>query len=98
AGGADEGTAGLRLDRDGRAALAPECVERDALRSGPQRQMQVVAFDRRALELVQGRVEDGREVRVRARQEVVLRGLEPGARADLSRVADDVRGEPALRV
>ena len=43
-------------------------------------------------------VDDGREVRVRAGQVVVQRPLEPGARARLRRVADDVRGEPALRV
>ena len=42
--------------------------------------------------------EDGVQVRVRARQVVVQRRLEPGARARLRRVADEVREEAALRV
>src|SRR6478736_6645535 len=60
--------------------------------------MQVVALDRLAFELVERRVEDRAQVRVRAGQEVVLGLLEPRSRAHLGRVADDVGCEAALRV
>ena len=54
--------------------------------------------DRLAAELVERLVEDRREVRVRRREVVVERALEPGPRAADGRVADDVRGERAVRV
>ena len=95
---ADEHRPGLRVERDRGAALAAQCVERDALRLRLQGQVQVVALDRLALELVERRVEHRAQVRVRAGQEVVLGLLEPGPRANLGRVADDVGREAALRV
>src|SRR6202011_2504797 len=87
---ADQHAPGLGLEGDGRAAIAGEAVQRDALRTGADGQVQVVALDRRALELVEGRVENCGQVRVRSGEEVVLGGFEPGAGANLGRIADDV--------
>ena len=89
---------GARVERDHRAALARELLHRHALRARLDRQPDVVALDRRAADLVERRLEDGAEVRVRAGQVVVQRRLEPRARARLRRVADEVREEAALRV
>ncbi len=96
--GADEQPPGARLQRDRRAAATSERVQRDPLGARAQREDEVVALDRRPLEPVERRVEHGAQVRVRSSQEVVLGRLEPRARAHLGRVADDVRGEPVLRV
>ena len=87
-----------RVERDHRAALARELLHRHALRARLDRQPDVVALDRRAADLVERRLEDGAEVRVRAGQVVVQRRLEPRARARLGRVADEVREQAALRV
>ncbi len=93
-----EHAAARRLDRDDGAAPPAERPQRHALRAGVQRQHEVVADDVAAEQLVDVCADDRAQVRVRARQEVVHRLLEPGARAHLRRVADDVRGEPSRRV
>src|SRR4029450_12032960 len=63
------------------------------LRPRPEREDQVVAFDRCAAELVQGGVEQGGEVRVRAGEVVVARLLHPRPRRRLGRVPDGMREE-----
>src|SRR5204863_7717225 len=57
-----------------------------------------VALDRRAAQLGQRLVAHALQVRVRARQEVVLRLLETRARARDRRVADEVREETLRRI
>ena len=93
-----EHLARVRLERHDRAAAAAERVLRGALRAGDERQPERVALDRGALRLVDEGLEHGREVRVLAGQVVVHRALETRAEALLRRVADDVGGEPALRI
>ena len=92
----DEHLPAPRIERDDGAALRPELLLRDLLGAEIEVRDDVVPADRLALELVQGPVDDGREVRVRGRQVVVQRALEAGARAPDGRVADDVRGERAV--
>jgi hypothetical protein len=89
---------GPDVERHDRAAAAAERVLGGPLRTRDERQAQVVAFDRRALRLVDERLEDGREIRVLAGQVVVHRPLEAGAEARLGRVADDVGSESARGV
>ena len=89
---------GLRLDRDGCAALPAQRPHGRLLRAQVEREVDVVSLDRDARELVELVLRDARDVAVRAREVVVLGALEPGAGAALRRVADDVRGEVAVGV
>ena len=103
---------GSKVGREAATSTAPVCVSSAttepqfpascciASRCAPgrKREPEVVALDRRAADPVERGVQDGVEVRVRAGQVVVLRGLEAGAGARLGRVADDVREEPVLRI
>src|SRR5207248_1199645 len=98
AGGENEDLPGGRLERDRGGALPGEELVREPLGARVDRRVQVVPLDRDALEAVEGGVQDRREVRVRAGQVVVVRALQAGLRAALSRVADDLRRERAGRV
>jgi hypothetical protein len=91
--GPDEYPAGLRIERDGGAAVPGERVLRGLLGARIDRRDDVVAPLRDPPELVERVVEKRVEVRVRARQVVVQRLLEPRARALDRRVADGPRCE-----
>ncbi len=83
----------LRVQHHGSSALAAEQRLGQPLRARLQVQLDVVATDGRALQLVGDLVPDRPEVRVRCGQVRVLRALESGARAALCRVADGLRRE-----
>ncbi len=83
----DEDGAGRRVERDDRAAVVAERVERDPLGVGPDRQDEVVAGDGCPLEAVERALQHRVQVRVGRRQVVVQRSLEPRARARLRRVS-----------
>jgi hypothetical protein len=87
-----------RIERDDSPTVRPELVEGGLLRIDVQVEDDVVADDRLPAELVEGFRDDRREVRVRGRQVVVERALEPRAGLPDGRIADDLRGEPALGV
>src|SRR5439155_17003235 len=86
------------LDDDGRTALPAQLVDGHGLRVWIEREQEVVALDRHALELVELALRHRREAAVRTREIVVLGLLEPGARAALRRVAHEMRRERAVRV
>ena len=73
-------------------------AHRDLLRARVERQVEVVALDRHALQLVELAPRDAGDRAVRAGEVVVLGALDPGARAVPRRVADDVRREVAVGV
>ena len=89
---------GARVEGHDRAAVRPERLVRDPLRVEVERRHDVVSLHRLAAQLVESLVDDRREARVRRREVVVERALEPGSRAPDRRVADDVRGERAVRI
>ena len=86
------------IERDDRAAVRPEGLVRDLLRVEVERRHDVVSLHGLAAQLVERLVEDRREARVRRRQVVVERPLEPRARARDRRVPDDVGGEWPVRI
>ena len=97
-GGHHEHLAGARVERHDRAAVRPERLVRDLLRIEVERRHDVVSPDGLAAQLVERLVEHGREVRVRGREVVVERALEPRSRSPDGRVADDVCRQRPVRV
>ncbi|HKB94413.1 MAG TPA: hypothetical protein VKC62_09300 [Gaiellaceae bacterium] len=87
-----------RIHGDDRAAAVAEQLLRQRLRLRVDREDDVVAVHRRAAEAVQRALDRVAEVRVRPREEGVQGLLESGLRVRRRRVADRLRGEPALRV
>ena len=87
-----------RVERGDRSALVAEALERDGLCLEVERGHDVVPLHGLAADAVERLVHERREVRVRRRQVVVQRALEPRPRAADRAVAHDVSGELALRV
>ena len=87
-----------RVDRRHGAAAAAELLERDLLGVQVERRHDRVADDRLVAKVVELALDEVGEVALRAGEHAVERLLEPRAGPRDGRVADDVRGEAALRV
>ena len=88
--------AGGRLEGDGGAAVPGERALRGALELRVDRQRDRVADDGLPRQCVELRAEHRAQAAVRAGEIVVQRPLDPGPRASLGRVADEVRGQIPL--